>query len=150
MAKFYAKAPDGSDALLSIVLTGFTQSLQQNGWCKLPNGLLFQWQRDVDSIPYPVDESTSAADPIYARFIFTELPLSMSSYLTGIFSVVSFNPENLSKNNEATFTYYGGPHRDTENLIDLNHYIVSITGLHDGHHSKVQSMDINTIFIGIP
>ena len=43
MAKFYAKAPDGSDALLSIVLTGFTQSLQQNGWCKLPNGLLIQW-----------------------------------------------------------------------------------------------------------
>ena len=45
MAKFYAKAPDGSDALLSIVLTGFTQSLQQNGWCKLPNGLLIQWQQ---------------------------------------------------------------------------------------------------------
>ena len=43
MAKLYAKAPDGSDALLSIVITGFTQSLQQNGWCKLPNGLLFQW-----------------------------------------------------------------------------------------------------------
>ena len=45
MAKLYAKAPDGSDALLSIVITGFTQSLQQNGWCKLPNGLLFQWGR---------------------------------------------------------------------------------------------------------
>lgn len=44
MAKLYAKAPDGSDALLSIVITGFTQSLQQNGWCKLPNGLLIQWQ----------------------------------------------------------------------------------------------------------
>ena len=44
MAKFYAKAPDGSDALLSIVLTGFTQSLQQNGWCKLPNSLIFQWK----------------------------------------------------------------------------------------------------------
>ena len=43
MAKLYAKAPDGSDALLPIVITGFTQSLQQNGWCKLPNGLLFQW-----------------------------------------------------------------------------------------------------------
>ena len=43
MAKLYAKAPDGSDALLSIVITGFTQSLQQNGWCKLPNGLLIQW-----------------------------------------------------------------------------------------------------------
>ena len=45
MAKLYAKAPDGSDALLSIVITGFTQSLQQNGWCKLPNGLLFQWSQ---------------------------------------------------------------------------------------------------------
>ena len=44
MAKLYAKAPDGSDALLSIVITGFTQSLQQNGWCKLPNGLLIQWR----------------------------------------------------------------------------------------------------------
>ena len=51
MAKLYAKAPDGSDALLSIVITGFTQSLQQNGWCKLPNGLLFQWselETDID------------------------------------------------------------------------------------------------------
>ena len=47
MAKFYAKAPDGSAALISIVLTGFTQSLQQNGWCKLPNGLLFQWSNDT-------------------------------------------------------------------------------------------------------
>ena len=47
MAKFYAKAPDGSDALLSIVLTGFTQSLQQNGWCKLPNGLLIQWTNGI-------------------------------------------------------------------------------------------------------
>lgn len=47
MAKLYAKAPDGSDALLSIVITGFTQSLQQNGWCKLPNGLLIQWCHPV-------------------------------------------------------------------------------------------------------
>ena len=45
MAKLYAKAPDGSDALLSIVITGFTQSLQQNGWCKLPNSLIFQWSK---------------------------------------------------------------------------------------------------------
>ena len=51
MAKLYAKAPDGSDALLSIVITGFTQSLQQNGWCKLPNGLLFQWRQDPGNWP---------------------------------------------------------------------------------------------------
>lgn len=43
MAKLYAKSPSGEDALLSISITGFTQSLQQNGWCKLPNGLLLQW-----------------------------------------------------------------------------------------------------------
>lgn len=43
MAKFYAKAPNGSDATLSITVSGFTQSLQQNGWCKMPNGLILQW-----------------------------------------------------------------------------------------------------------
>ena len=45
MAKLYAKSPSGEDALLSISITGFTQSLQQNGWCKLPNGLLVQWRQ---------------------------------------------------------------------------------------------------------
>ena len=74
----------------------------------------------------------------------------MSSYLTGIFSVVDFGFNGSLPNNQATFTYYGGPHRDSESLIDLNHYIVSITGLSDGYHSKVQSMHINDIFIGIP
>ena len=75
----------------------------------------------------------------------------MSSYLTGIFSVVDLNVGNISgKDNHSTFTYYGGPHKDSESLINLNHYIVSITGLNDGAHSKVQSMHINNIFIGIP
>ena len=44
MAKFYAKAPNGDDAVLSISIQNFTQSLQQNGWCKLPNGLIIQWE----------------------------------------------------------------------------------------------------------
>ena len=44
MAKFYAKAPNGDDAVLSISIQAFTQSLQQNGWCKLPNGLIIQWE----------------------------------------------------------------------------------------------------------
>ena len=109
--------------------------------------MLFQWQRDATSISYSLPDTI---DPLYARFIFTELPLSMSSYLTGIFSVVDFVTSSATKSNEATFTYYGGPHRDVENLIDYNHYIVSITGLNDGFHSKVQSMHINNIFIGIP
>ena len=105
-----------------------------------------QWQRDVTSIPYPIE----AIDKLFARFIFTELPLSMSSYLTGIFSVVTFKSSISTKDNQATFTYFGGPHKDSESLIDLNHYLVDITGLNDGAHSKVQSMNINDIFIGIP
>ena len=49
MAKFYAKAPDGTDATLSITVEGFTQSLQQNGWCKMPNGLILQWLTNTSS-----------------------------------------------------------------------------------------------------
>ena len=43
MAKFYAIAPNGDSAVLSISLQNMDQSLQQNGWCKLPNGLIIQW-----------------------------------------------------------------------------------------------------------
>ena len=74
MAKFYAKAPDGSDALLSIVLTGFTQSLQQNGWCKLPNGLLIQWTDGE----YGIHEG----NPYKTTWYF---PISLNKYLTCIF-----------------------------------------------------------------
>ena len=52
MAKLYAKSPSGEDALLSISITGFTQSLQQNGWCKLPNGLLLQWKSNLSYISF--------------------------------------------------------------------------------------------------
>ena len=60
MAKLYAKSPSGEDALLSISITGFTQSLQQNGWCKLPNGLLLQWRRSIANfiIPLPITFNT--------------------------------------------------------------------------------------------
>lgn len=46
MAKFYAVAPNGDSAVLSISLQNMDQSLQQNGWCKLPNGLIIQWISD--------------------------------------------------------------------------------------------------------
>ena len=67
MAKLYAKAPDGSDALLSIVITGFTQSLQQNGWCKLPNSLIFQWQiaEDLGNTTYTLNFPISFNSDIY-------------------------------------------------------------------------------------
>lgn len=43
MATLYAYSPNGTQATLSYSVIGFTQSLQQNGWCKLPNGLILQW-----------------------------------------------------------------------------------------------------------
>ena len=57
MAKFYAKAPDGTDATLSITVEGFTQSLQQNGWCKMPNGLILQWLEtpsSLETVSFPI------------------------------------------------------------------------------------------------
>ena len=44
MATLYAYSPNGTQATLSYSVIGFTQSLAQNGWCKLPNGLILQWQ----------------------------------------------------------------------------------------------------------
>ena len=43
MATLYAYSPNGTQATLDYTIMGFTQSLQQNGWCKLPNGLILQW-----------------------------------------------------------------------------------------------------------
>lgn len=47
MATLYAYSPNGTQATLSYEVIGFTQSLQQNGWCKLPNGLILQWGEAV-------------------------------------------------------------------------------------------------------
>lgn len=43
MATLYAYSPNGTQATLPVNVMGFTQSLATNGWCKLPNGLIFQW-----------------------------------------------------------------------------------------------------------
>lgn len=68
MAKFYAKAPDGTDATLSITVEGFTQSLQQNGWCKMPNGLILQWGKII------------AKDTYQTKFTFP-IPFNKSSFI---------------------------------------------------------------------
>lgn len=44
MAYIYAKSPNGTTQSINIDTMNITSSLQQNGWCKLPNGLIFQWQ----------------------------------------------------------------------------------------------------------
>ena len=88
MAKLYAKAPDGSDALLSIVITGFTQSLQQNGWCKLPNGLLFQWGYTSENnkvIKFPID--------------FISSVYSITATITSTYGDARSSAENANKSN---------------------------------------------------
>ena len=82
MAKLYAKSPSGEDALLSISITGFTQSLQQNGWCKLPNGLLLQWSK-------PNVKEWSYRDTVY-RF-------GSSIYYEGYHTIDQYIPINYNK-----------------------------------------------------
>lgn len=48
MAYIYAKSPNGTTQSINIDTMNITSSLQQNGWCKLPNGLIFQWQDPVN------------------------------------------------------------------------------------------------------
>lgn len=63
MATLYAYSPNGTQATLSYSVIGFTQSLEQNGWCKLPNGLILQWgfadpgkniEQWTSSVTYPL------------------------------------------------------------------------------------------------
>ncbi|MDY5646877.1 MAG: hypothetical protein SPF22_07745 [Candidatus Onthovivens sp.] len=60
MATLYAYSPNGTQATLSYSVIGFTQSLAQNGWCKLPNGLILQWPTakknnvSFEYVSYPV------------------------------------------------------------------------------------------------
>ena len=62
MATLYAYSPNGTQATLSYSVIGFTQSLQQNGWCKLPNGLILQWGfkqnltlDELKKVPYSIN-----------------------------------------------------------------------------------------------
>lgn len=43
MAVLHVKSPDGTSYNMTIVTSGVTESLHDQGWCKLPNGLIFQW-----------------------------------------------------------------------------------------------------------
>ena len=60
MATLYAYSPNGTQATLPVNVMGFTQSLATNGWCKLPNGLIFQWGRysSAKTYTFPVSFST--------------------------------------------------------------------------------------------
>ena len=57
MATLYAYSPNGTQATLSYSVIGFTQSLQQNGWCKLPNGLILQWGKGSTKISFSISFS---------------------------------------------------------------------------------------------
>ena len=65
MATLYAYSPNGTQATLSYSVIGFTQSLAQNGWCKLPNGLILQWfeatqsaQNATDVVNLPIQNTS--------------------------------------------------------------------------------------------
>ena len=43
MAILHVKTPNGTTKTVDLETMNITSSLQQNGWCKLPNGLIIQW-----------------------------------------------------------------------------------------------------------
>ena len=60
MAILHVKTPNGTTKTVDLETMNITSSLQQNGWCKLPNGLIIQWARlDINertffSYTYPI------------------------------------------------------------------------------------------------
>ena len=45
MAILHVKTPNGTTKTVDLETMNITSSLQQNGWCKLPNGLIIQWSQ---------------------------------------------------------------------------------------------------------
>ena len=43
MATLYVKTPGGTQVSVNLATMNIESDLQQNGWCKLPNGLIIQW-----------------------------------------------------------------------------------------------------------
>lgn len=43
MAILHVKTPNGTTKTVDLETMNITSSLKQNGWCKLPNGLIIQW-----------------------------------------------------------------------------------------------------------
>ena len=56
MAILHVKTPNGTTKTVDLETMNITSSLQQNGWCKLPNGLIIQWGRNqcINDIVFPI------------------------------------------------------------------------------------------------
>ena len=79
MATLYAYSPNGTQATLSYSVIGFTQSLQQNGWCKLPNGLILQWRLDTLS-----GQTATLSFPIsFTTIVYTIILQNTYPYVNG-------------------------------------------------------------------
>ena len=108
MAKFYAVDANGNSALLSINIQGFTQSLQQNGWCKLPNGLILQWLYSHDITNYESYESNKEPSNPYLCIVLP-IPIrynsyAYSSYFSGFYTVYGW--EGLDYDSVAVYIYF--------------------------------------------
>ena len=70
MAILHVKTPNGTTKDVNLETMNIESDLQQNGWCKLPNGLIIQWrQADVHG-----------QEEIYLPISFT------SDYYVGLFA----------------------------------------------------------------
>ena len=98
MAKFYAQDANGNSAVLSISLQNFTQSLAQNGWCKLPNGLILQWLSDS---LYALEYETIY--DVYG-FIF-KLPIEIDFHISAFSTLGGYLTDLNNINNYNTYQF---------------------------------------------
>ena len=69
MAILHVKTPSGTTKTVDLETMNIESSLQQNGWCKLPNGLIIQWQTAYySSNVYPPTNFTTALFAILHTF----------------------------------------------------------------------------------
>ena len=76
MATLHVKTPDGAYSSVDLETMNIESSLQQNGWCKLPNGLIIQWISDrskflVNSLIAVLDCVESSVTPVLCQYFMS-------------------------------------------------------------------------------
>ena len=76
MAILHVKTPNGTTKTVDLETMNITSSLQQNGWCKLPNGLIIQWISDrskflTNSLIAVLDCVENSVTPVLCKYFMS-------------------------------------------------------------------------------
>ena len=90
MAILHVKTPNGTTKTVDLETMNITSSLQQNGWCKLPNGLIIQWGFTIK----PITNQTWVNNPFPLAYTTTYSVVGICRWR---FYVFEFDPGNLNE-----------------------------------------------------